>query len=88
MILLCDECILLLFPSSIHHYNTMSPPPHIRQLGPCNQGKYAFSYLYFLTMALAPCQYKTGKTLGQGSYAIVKEAVHVKTGDKYVTVSH
>ncbi|KAJ3341527.1 hypothetical protein HDU93_004687 [Gonapodya sp. JEL0774] len=32
---------------------------------------------------LAPCEYKTGKTLGQGSYATVKEAVHVKTGKRY-----
>ncbi|KAI5478004.1 calcium calmodulin-dependent protein kinase [Pseudohyphozyma bogoriensis] len=30
-----------------------------------------------------PCQYKTGKTLGQGTYAIVKEAVHIKTGQYY-----
>ncbi|KAI0340427.1 Pkinase-domain-containing protein [Trametopsis cervina] len=27
-----------------------------------------------------PCQYRTGKTLGSGTYAIVKEAVHIKTG--------
>ncbi|KXS22189.1 Pkinase-domain-containing protein [Gonapodya prolifera JEL478] len=32
---------------------------------------------------LAPCEYKTGKTLGQGSYATVKEAVHVKSGKRY-----
>ena len=25
-------------------------------------------------------QYRTGKTLGSGTYAIVKEAVHIKTG--------
>ncbi|KAI9006181.1 kinase-like domain-containing protein [Gaertneriomyces semiglobifer] len=33
--------------------------------------------------ALAPCEYKTGKTLGQGSYATVKEAVKISTGEKY-----
>ncbi|KAH7106896.1 Pkinase-domain-containing protein [Auriculariales sp. MPI-PUGE-AT-0066] len=27
-----------------------------------------------------PCQYRTGKTLGSGTYAVVKEAVHIKTG--------
>ncbi|TPX45934.1 hypothetical protein SeMB42_g00064 [Synchytrium endobioticum] len=32
---------------------------------------------------LAPCEYKTGKTLGQGSYATVKEATHIKDGKKY-----
>ncbi|KAF9788113.1 Pkinase-domain-containing protein [Thelephora terrestris] len=30
-----------------------------------------------------PCQYRTGKTLGSGTYAIVKEAVHIKTGTHY-----
>lgn len=33
--------------------------------------------------SLAPCDYKTGKTLGQGSYAIVKEATNIKDGKKY-----
>lgn len=30
-----------------------------------------------------PCAYKTGRTLGQGTYAVVKEAVHIKTGKYY-----
>lgn len=30
-----------------------------------------------------PCAYKTGRTLGQGTYAVVKEAVHIKTGQYY-----
>ncbi|KAJ3130597.1 hypothetical protein HK100_007892 [Physocladia obscura] len=42
-------------------------------------------------MALAPvespnqflCEYKTGKTLGQGSYATVKEAVKISTGEHF-----
>ncbi|KAI8823385.1 putative calmodulin-dependent protein kinase type 1 [Fimicolochytrium jonesii] len=33
--------------------------------------------------ALAPCEYKTGKALGQGSYATVKEAVKISTGEKF-----
>ena len=32
--------------------------------------------------ALAPCEYKTGKTLGHGSYATVKEAVQVRGGSR------
>lgn len=32
---------------------------------------------------VAPAQYKTGKTLGSGTYAVVKEAVHTKTGKFY-----
>jgi len=28
---------------------------------------------------LAPCEYKTGRTLGAGSYATVKEAVSVRS---------
>ncbi|KAJ3347626.1 hypothetical protein HDU83_001938 [Entophlyctis luteolus] len=34
-------------------------------------------------MSLAPCEYKTGKTLGQGSYATVKEAVKIGTGEHF-----
>ncbi|KAJ7828676.1 Pkinase-domain-containing protein [Mycena olivaceomarginata] len=30
-----------------------------------------------------PCQYRTGRTLGSGTYAIVKEAIHIKTGMHY-----
>lgn len=33
--------------------------------------------------ATVPCQYKTGRTLGQGTYAVVKEAVHIHTGQYY-----
>ncbi|EIM87384.1 Pkinase-domain-containing protein [Stereum hirsutum FP-91666 SS1] len=33
--------------------------------------------------ATVPCQYRTGRTLGSGTYAIVKEAVHIKTGKYY-----
>ena len=30
-----------------------------------------------------PCRYKTGKTLGAGSYSVVKECVHIETGRSY-----
>ncbi|KAG8893302.1 hypothetical protein FRB99_002068 [Tulasnella sp. 403] len=30
-----------------------------------------------------PCQYRTGRSLGSGTYAVVKEAVHIKTGQYY-----
>lgn len=33
--------------------------------------------------ATVPCQYRTGRTLGSGTYAIVKEAIHIKTGKYY-----
>ena len=32
---------------------------------------------------LQPCRYKTGKTLGAGSYSVVKECVHIDTGRYY-----
>jgi serine/threonine protein kinase len=35
------------------------------------------SYLF------AQPQYRTGRTLGSGTYAIVKEAIHVTTGKYY-----
>lgn len=41
----------------------------------CNQTKN--------TTLTSPCRYKVGKTLGQGTYAVVKEAVHIKTGQYY-----
>ncbi len=28
-------------------------------------------------------QYRTGKTLGSGTYAIVKEAIHIQTGEYF-----
>ena len=30
-----------------------------------------------------PCRYKTGKTLGAGSYSVVRECVHIDTGRYY-----
>ncbi|KAJ3370372.1 hypothetical protein GGF31_004203 [Allomyces arbusculus] len=33
--------------------------------------------------AIRPCEYKVGKVLGEGTYAKVKEAFHIKTGKAY-----
>ncbi|KAL8994432.1 MAG: hypothetical protein Q9188_007066 [Gyalolechia gomerana] len=35
------------------------------------------------TPQIQPCRYKTGKTLGAGSYSVVKECVHIETGRYY-----
>lgn len=32
---------------------------------------------------IQPCRYKTGKTLGAGSYSVVKECVHIESGRYY-----
>ena len=34
-------------------------------------------------MTTVPCQYKTGKTLGSGTYAVVKECVKISDGKFY-----
>lgn len=36
-----------------------------------------------MPQSTVPCQYRTGKTLGSGTYAIVKEAIHIHTGKYY-----
>ena len=36
-----------------------------------------------MASALAACEYKTGKVLGAGSYAVVKEAIKITTGEKF-----
>ena len=41
------------------------------------------SLFIILILILPRSQYRTGKTLGSGTYAIVKEAVHIKTGTYY-----
>ncbi|XP_006455374.1 hypothetical protein AGABI2DRAFT_194968 [Agaricus bisporus var. bisporus H97] len=35
------------------------------------------------TMPVPTCSYRTGRTIGSGTYAIVKEAIHVQTGKYY-----
>jgi serine/threonine protein kinase len=32
---------------------------------------------------IQPCSYKVGKTLGAGSYSVVKECIHIDTGRYY-----
>lgn len=32
---------------------------------------------------IQPCRYKVGRTLGAGSYSVVKECVHIDTGRYY-----
>ncbi|KAJ3097171.1 hypothetical protein HDU96_000489 [Phlyctochytrium bullatum] len=34
-------------------------------------------------MGCFKCEYKTGKTLGQGSYATVKEAIQIRSGERF-----
>ncbi|KAJ2860793.1 Calcium/calmodulin-dependent protein kinase type I [Coemansia erecta] len=34
-------------------------------------------------MATVPCKYRTGRVLGRGTYAVVKELVHIETGKRY-----
>jgi len=36
-----------------------------------------------VNVATVPCKYKVGRVLGQGTYAVVKEAVHIGTGKYY-----
>ena len=33
--------------------------------------------------AIQPCKYKTGKTIGAGEHSVVKECVHLETGEYY-----
>lgn len=54
------------------------------QTVPCQVFTHPLTLLYLHPNASPPCsQYRTGKTLGSGTYAIVKEAVHIKTGTYY-----
>ncbi|KAL4259575.1 protein kinase superfamily protein, partial [Pleurotus pulmonarius] len=41
------------------------------------------AYQSYMAPSTVPCQYRTGRTLGSGTYAIVKEAIHIKTGKYY-----
>ncbi|KAG0304604.1 hypothetical protein BGZ97_001403, partial [Linnemannia gamsii] len=33
--------------------------------------------------SVVPCKYKTGRVLGEGTYATVREAVHIESGKRY-----
>ena len=58
------------------------PPPPLRRF-------VLDRYTLLVAMAqpprpqIQPCRYKTGKTLGAGSYSVVKECVHIDTGRFY-----
>ena len=63
---------------TVHH----NRKPHTRSRPPL------WALLHCLIMAaptahVQPCRYKTGKTLGAGSYSVVKECVHIDTGRYY-----
>lgn len=47
---------------------------------PCQVGK---NRSVIPKMKLNISKYRTGKTLGSGTYAIVKEAIHIDTGKYY-----
>jgi len=47
------------------------------------QRPYEYEHTMHTQSSTVPCQYRTGKTLGSGTYAIVKEAIHIKTGKYY-----
>ena len=72
------------------HRNPVAPPPHPRR-NPATTGDTMVSNgapgaqtPQTQTQAqVQPCRYKTGKTLGAGSYSVVKECVHIDTGRYY-----
>lgn len=47
------------------------------------EDSYAQAAVMPSQLATVPCQYRTGRTLGSGTYAIVKEAIHITTGKYY-----
>jgi hypothetical protein len=54
--------------------------------GSSNQSKGRSSHSQTKTETqpqIQPCRYKVGKTLGAGSYSVVKECVHIDTGKYY-----
>jgi serine/threonine protein kinase len=57
-------------------------PPTPQQTVPCQVATYRCITLADRLLT-SGAQYRTGKTLGSGTYAIVKEAVHIKTGKYY-----
>ncbi|KAG1872899.1 kinase-like domain-containing protein [Suillus subalutaceus] len=60
------------------------PPPEKESIPePVIEGSYAQGAIMSSQSATVPCQYRTGRTLGSGTYAIVKEAIHIKTGKYY-----
>lgn len=63
---------------------TPPPPPEKDSIPePVIEDSYAQGAIMPSQSATVPCQYRTGRTLGSGTYAIVKEAIHIKTGKYY-----
>ncbi|KAJ7030818.1 Pkinase-domain-containing protein [Mycena alexandri] len=60
-----------------------SPPSSAPATRPISIPKPLPVPVYSMPNTTVPCQYRTGKTLGSGTYAIVKEAIHIKTGKYY-----
>lgn len=73
-----------LLNKSLRGMSSQSPNPK-PQVQPC---RYALTSVPFfqdfnLNSGLLSARYKTGKTLGAGSYSVVKECVHIDTGRYY-----
>jgi tRNA A-37 threonylcarbamoyl transferase component Bud32 len=66
-------------PSSLDHNPTVA-----RALqGACHSRAQGPTATTMSQAQIQPCRYKTGKTLGAGSYSVVKECVHIDTGRYY-----
>ena len=75
---------LIFEPHHNHRYKTRTSC-HPRRPSPVRYptDPPLFLILTLISPYLSRSQYRTGKTLGSGTYAIVKEAVHIKTGIYY-----
>jgi serine/threonine protein kinase len=58
-------------PCQVSYNRSRTNPPYLATIPHADSGR------------LGNHQYRTGKTLGSGTYAIVKEAIHIKTGKYY-----
>lgn len=65
---------------NLHPANSIQSSPSIAAQGPRITTAMATKPP---TAQVQPCRYKTGKTLGAGSYSVVKECVHIDTGRYY-----
>ncbi|KAJ7468948.1 kinase-like domain-containing protein, partial [Mycena galericulata] len=67
---LSSHFLFVLFPLLLPDHNTVTSP-QVYHLPPP------------MPSATVPCQYRTGKTLRSGAYALWKEAIHIKTRKFY-----
>lgn len=65
--------LFLFFPSYYNHIHPSTTASH-RSMSSHSQSPHP---------QIQPCKYRTGKTLGAGSYSVVKECVHADTGNFY-----